>query len=366
MGPRQHAPEVRRAPRRDHRDLDGDQVLRDRRHDVVEPTAARVPRHDRAAGLLADVPHPRHGSVRQRGRRARPTTGAIPGGAPPPSPYAAAVLADSPSWQWRLGEASGTKAFDRAGSNDVTLNSANNAEHRRARCSNESDTGDELPGHDEHGAGAGRRHRSGDRARRPSRSKTWLKTSTNTGGKIIGFGDSNTGRSSTNGNDRNLYMNNAGQIYFGVRPDMGTRITINSPGELPRQPVAPRRRDVGQRRHEAVRRRQPGREPKRDKKAQVYRGYWRVGGDNLSSWPSQPTREAITAQLDEIAVYPYALSAGRVGAHYAASGRGGSVPNDPPTAAFTFSTQSSSAVFIQRGVVERQRRIDRVVQLELR
>ncbi len=32
-----------------------------------------------------------------------------------------------------------------------------------------------------------------------------------------------------NGNDRNLYMNNTGQIYFGVRPDMGTRITINSP-----------------------------------------------------------------------------------------------------------------------------------------
>ena len=24
-------------------------------------------------------------------------------------------------------------------------------------------------------------------------------------------------------------MNNAGQIYFGVRPDMGTRVTINSP-----------------------------------------------------------------------------------------------------------------------------------------
>ena len=39
-------------------------------------------------------------------------------------------------------------------------------------------------------------------------------------------------------------------------------------------------------------------------KAQVYRGYWRVGGDRLSSWPSAPTREAITANLDEVAVYP--------------------------------------------------------------
>ncbi|MGZ6976282.1 MAG: PKD domain-containing protein, partial [Acidimicrobiia bacterium] len=69
-------------------------------------------------------------------------------------------------------------------------------------------------------------------------------------------------------------------------------------------------------------------------KAQVYRGYWRVGGDNLSSWPSAPSREAITANLDEVAVYPSALSLSRVQAHYAASGRGAPV-NTPPTASFS-------------------------------
>ena len=140
-------------------------------------------------------------------------------------------------------------------------------------------------------------------------------------------------------------MNNAGQIYFGVRPDMGTRITINSPASY---------RD-GNWHHVVATLGSDGMKLYVDgqvvatrsgtKKAQVYRGFWRVGGDNLTSWPSQPNREAITAQLDEIAVYPYALSAGRVGAHYAASGRGGSVPNNPPTAAFTFSTQSLSAAF---------------------
>ena len=76
--------------------------------------------------------------------------------------------------------------------------------------------------------------------------EAWLKTSTTTGGKIIGFGTENNGRSGANGNDRNLYMNNAGQIYFGVRPDMGTRRTINSSasynddsGTTPSRPWAP-------------------------------------------------------------------------------------------------------------------------------
>jgi hypothetical protein len=52
------------------------------------------------------------------------TTVTIPDGSAPPSPYAAAVLADSPSWEWRMGEASGTTAYDQAGSNDAILNTS--------------------------------------------------------------------------------------------------------------------------------------------------------------------------------------------------------------------------------------------------
>ena len=73
-------------------------------------------------------------------------------------------------------------------------------------------------------------------------------------------------------------------------------------------------------------------------KAQVYRGYWRIGGDQLSSWPSTPTSEAITANLDEIAVYPYALSASRVERALRGQRTRGTVPNNPPSASFTFST----------------------------
>ena len=42
----------------------------------------------------------------------------------------------------------------------------------------------------------------------------WFKTTTNTGGKLIGFGNSQTGSSSNY--DRHIYMMNDGQLVFGV------------------------------------------------------------------------------------------------------------------------------------------------------
>ena len=52
----------------------------------------------------------------------------------------------------------------------------------------------------------------------------WFKTTTTTGGKLIGFGNSQTGQSSTY--DRHLYMTNSGQVYFGCYP--GAVKTVNS------------------------------------------------------------------------------------------------------------------------------------------
>jgi hypothetical protein len=247
------------------------------------------------------------------------TTVTIPAGAPTPSPYAAAVLADKPAWQWRLGEASGTKAYDRAGSNDVTLHSANTRNIAGALL-NEPDAATNFPGTSNTATvqGASPFWQAGQQV---FSLEAWVRTSTSTGGKIIGFGESKSGRSGTNGNDRNLYMNNAGRIYFGVRPDMGTRVTINSPATY---------RD-NQWHHVVATLGSDGMKLYVDgnqvasnanvKKAQVYRGFWRIGGDQLSGWPSVPAREAITANLDEIAVYPTVLSASRVRAHFVASGR---------------------------------------------
>ena len=270
-------------------------------------------------------------------------TATIPAGAPPAaSTYAAAVQADKPAWQWRLGETSGTTAYDRAGSNDQILNAANTRNTSGALV-NEADTATDFPGSSDSAPvqGVSRYWQPGPQT---FSLEAWVRTTTTTGGKIIGFGDGNTARSGSNGTDRHLYMSNSGSIYFGVRPDMGTRVTVNSPLTY---------RDnqwhhvVGTLGGDGMKLYVDGSVVASNAgvtKAQVYRGYWRVGGDRLSSWPAAPTREAITASLDEIAVYPTALSAGRVQAHYIASGRAGT-PNDPPTASFSYTADFNEASF---------------------
>ncbi len=42
---------------------------------------------------------------------------------------------------------------------------------------------------------------------------------------------------------------------------------------------------------------------------QAYTGYWRVGGDNLGGWPNQPTSNYFAGTIDEVAIYPTALTA---------------------------------------------------------
>ena len=63
--------------------------------------------------------------------------------------------------------------------------------------------------------------------------------------------------------------------------------------------------------------------------AQAYSGYWRVGGDNLNGWnldpwgsnsqgTTQPHSYYFNGTIADVAVYPAALSAAQVAAHYAA------------------------------------------------
>jgi hypothetical protein len=51
----------------------------------------------------------------------------------------------------------------------------------------------------------------------------------------------------------------------------------------------------------------------------AYNGYWRVGGGNLTGWLNAGGTTALRGIYDEVAVYPTALSAAQVSAHYAAS-----------------------------------------------
>ena len=270
------------------------------------------------------------------------TTVTIPDGTPTTSSYADVINADSPMHYWRLGEATGTTSYDQIASDDMTVNAAATRATAGALV-NESDTATSWPVTLSNNTLQGS---APDWQLGPQTFslESWVNTTSTQGGKVVGFGGSRTGRSGSNATDRHIYMSNNGAFNFGVRPDMGTRVTISSaPGFNDGQwhQVVGTLSSAGMNLYvdgnlvatnPAV------------TKAQVYQGYWRIAGDRTQSWPSAPTREALNGSLDEVAVYPTALSLSQIQAHFEASGRD-AVPNVAPTANFNFTTNVQNASF---------------------
>ena len=52
---------------------------------------------------------------------------------------------------------------------------------------------------------------------------------------------------------------------------------------------------------------------------QAYTGYWRIGGDNIGGWGADGSY--FNGDIDDVAIYPTALTAGQVPQHYTDSGR---------------------------------------------
>lgn len=154
----------------------------------------------------------------------------------------------------------------------------------------------------------------------------WFNTTTNDGGKLVGFGNNQTGMSSNY--DRHIYMMNDGQLVFGVYNNQ--TVTIETPNVYNdgqwHYVVATYNSSTG-----AVALYVDGQliGTNSTSSAQNYSGYWRVGGDNLNAWnldpwgsnsqgTTQPHSYYFNGTIADVAVYPTALSAAQVAAHYAA------------------------------------------------
>jgi PKD repeat protein len=159
--------------------------------------------------------------------------------------------------------------------------------------------------------------------------ETWFRTSSTTGGKLIGFGNRQNTSSSTY--DRHLYLDNSGRVVFGVND--GALQTVTSPltyrNNAWHHVVATLSRTAGMKLY--VDGALVAQKATAIAGRGGYWGWWRIGGDNLSSWPSRPTNNYFTGSLDEVAIYHRGLDAGEVQAHYAAA----TGANVPPTASFT-------------------------------
>ncbi len=145
----------------------------------------------------------------------------------------------------------------------------------------------------------------------------WFRSSSGTGGKLIGMGNVTTG--SSGGFDRQIYLRDSGQLTFGIFA--GSAVTVTSPLSYTNgswhHVAATFGATNGERLYVdgalVASNSSPG-------TPQSYTGYWRWGGDNLGGgWPARPTSDYVNSDLDEIAIYPTELSAQQVAWHYHAN-----------------------------------------------
>ncbi|GAA2726849.1 LamG-like jellyroll fold domain-containing protein [Cellulomonas aerilata] len=240
-------------------------------------------------------------------------------------PYPAKVFDDGASLYWRLGEASGTAVQDWVGFTDAT---AGTGVTRGAPGAVAGDGASAFNGTSTGFAAA--RTIAPEPGPNTFTVEAWVKTSSTAGGKIVGYGNALTGGSTSY--DRHLYMDNAGKIYFGVNSN-GTK-TVSSTQSY----------NNGAWHHVAASLGSGGLKlyvdgalvgSRTDATAgQAFRGYWRIGGDSLGpSWAGTKTSGYLNGSIDEVAVYPTALSATQIAGHEALGGPAtASPPADAPAA----------------------------------
>ncbi|MEV4874805.1 LamG domain-containing protein [Streptomyces cyaneofuscatus] len=222
--------------------------------------------------------------------------------------YPARVKADGATLYWRYDEGTSTFAHDSSGNlNNGFLRNAPAYRQTPAAVAGPS-TAIGFNGTNQY-AYSNRLHPA------PARFsvETWIKTTTTRGGKIIGFG--NLTQQNSTRHDKHVYMRNDGRLTFGVYS--GSARTVATTGAY----------NDGQWHHVVATQGPSGMALYVDGQLRASNilystnenapGYWRVGGDNLASWPNRPTSNFFAGQIDETAVYPTALTASQVSAHYA-------------------------------------------------
>lgn len=248
----------------------------------------------------------------------------------PKDAYGAAVYNDNPDFYWRLNETSGSVAADSSFYGGTT-----GAYGPSVQLGQQGIVGQSIAVTGSQDSTVGESAPVSSPA--SFSTEAWFKTGTTTGGKIIGFENTQTGNGSNY--DKQTYMTNDGSLIFGIY-NGGFNTVTSGPG-------------FNDNKWHHVVSTQDGSGMKMYidgtligtssmSTNQQYTGYWRLGGGNLGGWPSQPSNMYFTGQIDEAAVYSTALSQQDVTSHYSL----GIQDNQPPTvpANLTATLSGTSAV----------------------
>ena len=279
------------------------------------------------------------------------------------SDYVDAVYADEPTHWWRLGDGASTTsaAEDRVGVQQLTT-AAGVTRGVTGAVTGDADTAFTFSGAADGSAAAG--DVSVTCTRDTSYEKvpvcwppdvfsleTWFKTTTTTGGRLVGWSNRATGNSTKS--DRLLYMDDAGRIRFGVKPD-DRRIAISSQAGLN---DGTWHHVVGTLSPEGMRLYVDGSRVAARGDVTVGEhlsiGTWRLGGDSLQGWPGAPTSAYFAGSLDEVAVYKKELDSSKIGTHYLEGTGGAADGKSSPEASFTKVLDGSGKVLTVDGTGSR-------------
>ncbi|MTD12757.1 PKD domain-containing protein [Nakamurella sp. YIM 132087] len=164
--------------------------------------------------------------------------------------------------------------------------------------------------------------------------EAWFKSTSTSGGKIIGFGNARTGLSTTY--DRHVYLTDAGKLVFGAGAAGNNITTPASYNDGTWHLVTATQGAGGMKLY--VDGQLVGSNAATTPTS--YTGYWRVGGDRTNGGS---TSSYLAGSIDEAAVYSGVLSQAEVTQHWTAGG--GTAPNVAPTASFTSGTNFLAASF---------------------
>ncbi|MBF4578194.1 LamG-like jellyroll fold domain-containing protein [Frigoribacterium sp. VKM Ac-2530] len=234
-------------------------------------------------------------------------------------PYEKAVAADGATSLWTFGEPSGSAVYDHVGFSDAATTDA----VQRGTAGPVSTTAASFQGQQGSTASAN----APVDGPQTFTVESWFRTTSTSGGKIVGFGDRATGNSSNY--DRHVYMDGAGRVSFGAYTG-GTQSISSTPGlndgkwHLATASLGSAGMSLS---IDGVKVASRGDVTS----AQAYKGFWRVGGDTIGGWPNAGG-DWFTGDVADVAVYPTVLSAAQVDGHWVASGRTSSVPAPPADA----------------------------------
>jgi hypothetical protein len=229
-----------------------------------------------------------------------------------PALYAATVLADGATDLWRLGEPDGTKAYDLAGVDDLTLDATAVRGAVGPMLNDTTATATTFDGTAVVPAVA----QNPVKGPNSFTTEGWFRTTSRTGGQLIGLGNSRTENSGLR--DRHVYMTTAGRIIFGVGSGSATVTSSRSYNNGEWHHFAATLGPAGMELYidgASVGRRTS------TTTGLFFTGYWRIGGDDLGSFPSRPSNPRFVGSIADVAVYPAPLTAAQVRAHFEASGR---------------------------------------------